>query len=527
MGSLTRRDLLKALAGGSVAVASVGALSACAPSENTVEGTTGTNSTDLQYAKYKSDVSGMTQTETDIVVIGGGGAGICASLGAAEAGAKVVICEKLDALGGATMLSSGKIPAIGTRQHVNMSESKGEDDSIGACVMDIMRPSNYSVRPDLVYTAVEQSKSIIEWTEAHGVVWTVDEVLYFGQTAHRMHTADNAGKGLTDALVASMGEKENITQMLSCEILGLVLDDDDQSVVGAYGKNEQGEIAIIAKNTVLASSGFGNNHDMIVQYCPEAADAVKMVAPGATGEGILWAQELGADLKNMGAYQGHAFHGVDLGTTLEQGIANNGGIIVNQEGNRFTNEYGGYSELSPHVLAQTDNIAYLCFNDVQVEKSMRFSEFEEAGIVMKGATAGELAAVIGTDATKLEKTFSEYQAAIEKGEDRFNRSRLPSNFDGPYYALKITGEIRHTQGGMATDIVGHVLRPDKSLIKGLYAAGGCTEGFSSRGGAAYMSGNGLIQALVFGKIAGELAATEDKEEALLTEWTKSDIDAYL
>ena len=83
--------------------------------------------------------------------------------------------------------------------------------------------------------------------------------------------------------------------------------------------------------------------------------------------------------------------------------------------------------------------------------------------------------------------------------------------------MKVTGEIRHTQGGMATDLAGHVLRADKSLIKGLYAAGGCTEGFSSRGGAAYMSGNGLIQALVFGKIAGAAAATESPESTTIVE----------
>ena len=78
----------------------------------------------------------------------------------------------------------------------------------------------------------------------------------------------------------------------------------------------------------------------------------------------------------MGAYQGHAFHGVDNGKTLEQGIANNGGIMVNQEGNRFANEYTGYSELSPHVIAQSDNIAYLCFTDAQVAKSAKYAEWE-------------------------------------------------------------------------------------------------------------------------------------------------------
>lgn len=123
-------------------------------------------------------------------------------------------------------------------------------------------------------------------------MWTIDAALYYGQTAHRMHTTDNAGKGLTDALIASMDADPNITQMLECEMMGLVLDDDGETVVGAYGKSGGDELAIMAKNTVLASSGFANNPDMLAQYCPEAVDAFKMVAPGATGEGILWAQEL-------------------------------------------------------------------------------------------------------------------------------------------------------------------------------------------------------------------------------------------
>ena len=336
---------------------------------------------------------GAADCRTDVLVIGGGGAGLCAALSAAEQGAQVTLCEKTSVLGGATMLSSGKIPAVGTQQQMDM----GENDSVDACVMDIMRPNNYSVRPDLVRTVTEQSKDIVEWTEKHGAVWTIDQALYYGQTAHRMHTTADAGKGLTDALVASMSANDAITQMLSCEMQGLVLADDSDDVVGAYGKMGKDELAILAKNTVLASSGFANNPDMLAQYCPEAVDAFKMVAPGATGEGILWAQELGANLQNMGAYQGHAFHGVDNGKTLEQGIANNGGIMVNQEGNRFANEYTGYSELSPHVIAQSDNIAYLCFTDAQVAKSAKYAEWEAEGIVMKGASSAELAAAIGKE----------------------------------------------------------------------------------------------------------------------------------
>lgn len=474
------------------------------------------------YAKTPDEIAGMQIEECDVLVVGGGGAGICAALAAAEQGARVAIVEKMGYFGGASAMSSGKIPAVGTR----LQQERGELDSVGACAMDIFRPSNYSVRPDLVYTVVENSNAIIEWTAEHGVTWTLDEGLYYGQTAHRMHTADGAGAGLVNALLAAMDAQPAIAQHLECAVQGLVV--DDGAVVGAYATAADGaELAFSARATVLATTGFGNNPQMIAKYCPEASPAVPVVAPGATGEGILWAAELGADLQNMGAYQGHAFHCVDSGKTGEQGVANNGGIMVNLEGNRFMNEYGGYSELSPHVLAQTDHVAFLCFNDIQREKSAKFASWEEDDILYTGQTAAELAEAIGVDPAKLEATFADYQAGIKKGEDRFNRTKLPAHFDGPYYAVKQTGEIRHTQGGISTDVVGHALRPDGSLIEGLFAAGGCTEGYSSRGGAAYMSGNGLIQALVYGKLAGERAAVENPKAAEKAVWEKSAVDAYL
>lgn len=525
MSNVTRRDVLKGFAFGSLAMAAGGLATGCAPTSPATDEVLAASGEGgaYRYAKRAAEVAGRTALETDVLVIGGGGAGLCAALAAAEQGAGVILCEKTSALGGATTLSSGKIPAVGTAQQL----AKEDGDSIGACAMDIMRPSNYSVRPDLVYTVVEQSRDIVEWTEGHGAVWSVDDALYFGQTAYRMHTTEGAGAGLTDALIASMEADSAIEALLSCEMQGLVLDDESDAVVGAWGKRGSEAVAIFAGNTVLATSGFANNPDMLEQYCPEAVPAVKVVAPGATGEGILWAEELGADLQNMGAYQGHAFHGVDNDKTLEQGVANNGGIIVNRDGNRFMNEYGGYSELSPHVLAQPDGIGYLVFTDIQREKSAKFAEWEEEGIVATAASAVELAAAIGADPAKLERTIAAYQEAIPAGMDKFNRSHLPAAFEPPFYAVKLTGEIRHTQGGMATDVAGHVLRADKSLIEGLYAAGGCTEGFSSRGGAAYMSGNGLIQALVFGKIAGTAAATETRGEATLATWEKTDADAYL
>ncbi len=515
-GTLSRRTFLTG-AGAAAGMAALAGIAGCAPTTPAERKTDNARSTgSYEFAKRAKDVSDREQLATDVLIVGGGGAGICAALSAAENGAQVILAEKLSQLGGATILSGGAIPAVGTNQQT----AAAVEDSIAAMATDILRPTNYTVRPDLVYTVAENAPSLIEWTERMGVVWNLDERGRFGQTARRMHIAEGTGEGLVSTLIKHMDKQDAIEQMLSFEIEGLVLDDSD-AVVGAYGTHDGKKCAVTAKNTVLATSGFANNPDMIAQYCPETADAVKVVAMGATGESIKWAEELGVELQCMGAYQGHAFRGVDSNTTAgHQALATNGAIIVNARGERFVNEYGGYSDLSPHVLAQPEHIGYLCFTDIQASKSKEFAERQAAGHVQTGATAAELAAALGIDAAMLEKTFEAYQAGIEQGEDGFNRSRLPENFDGPYYAMKITGEIRHTQGGMPTDVAGHVIRPDDTLVAGLYAAGGCTEGYSCRAGSVYSSGNGLIQALLFGMIAGKRAATEDKDSAKLAVWEK-------
>jgi len=444
--------------------------------------------------------------KTDVVVVGGGGAGIAAALSAAEKGVYVILIEKMGALGGATQLSAGIIPAVGTKQQ----KDAGIEDNNDWFARDILRPSNYSVRRDLVYTVVENSKSLIEWLESKGCRFTlVTRSLYYGQSNYRMHISDRLGAGMTAALIDNLEHVENITVMCGTTGIGLLTNDKGE-VVGVRANDGINDFNITANNTVLATSGFGANDEMVKTYMPEVASAFKYVAPGATGEGILWGQRLGAAVANMKAYQGHAFYNEQIHASLSQGMANMGGIFVNSNGIRFTNEYGGYSELTPHVLAQPGHFAYLIINDDIAAATAAFAGYKEKGIVVSGNTPKQLADALGINAESLSNTFERYEASIKRGEDEFNKTKLPKNWNGPYYAMKITGDLRHTQGGLVTDVAAHVLKADGTVIQGLYAAGGCTEGFASTGGAAYMSGDGLLQALVFGRIAGEKAATEKK-----------------
>ena len=434
-----------------------------------------------------------------------------------------LLIEKMGYLGGATMLSGGIIPAVGTKQQ----KDAGIADDNDWFARDILRPSNYSVRKDLVYKVVEESKPLIEWIESMGVTFNViTNALYYGQLNYSMHLAEGGGKQMTATMIDHLNNIDNITVMTNVVGTGLVTNENGE-VIGVTANDGEKDFNIFAKNTVLATSGFAANKEMLEKYIPEIVDAYPMVAPGATGEGIQWGVELGAAVANMKAYQGHAFFNEETKQTISQSMANIGGIFVNKNGVRFTNEYNGYSELSPHVLAQPGKYAYLVVNQDIADATANFPKYQEQGIVVSGNSAEELATNLGIDATALADTFSRYQASIAKGEDEFNKTKLPANWDGPYYAIRITADLRHTQGGLVTDTDAHVLREDGSVIQGLYAAGGVTEGFTSTGGAAYMSGDGLLQAFVFGRIAGKNAATETKGNITATTWTDTNVKETL
>lgn len=455
-----------------------------------------------------------TQTlQTDVLVLGGGGAGITSALTASENGSKVILTEKIGYLGGATIISGGIIPAADTVHQ----KKAGITDNDDLFARDIFRPSSYSVRKDLVYTVTENAKDVIEWIEAQGVKMSlITDNLFYGQSNYRMHIAEGGGNGLTTKLISNLNADKNIEVLLNSPAIELAVKNGE--VIGAFIKKDNKDTILIeAKNTILATSGFAANKEMLEEYIPEMVNAYPLVAPGATGEGILWGQNLGADVANMKAYQGHGVYSEKLGSSVDLNILYRGGILVNKEGHRFTNEHKGYSELSPEVLAQPSGHVYMVFNQDNADKTPRFKDFDDAGIIVRGDSIDDLASKINVDKGNFKASVDDFNNGIEKGQDSLNRSLFPSQFDGPYYAIEITADIRHTQGGLVTDVVGHVLKSDGTLIKGLYAAGGVMEGFSDTAGPGYMSGNGLLQAFVFGRLAGKQAATTSREEAVVVE----------
>ncbi|MEM0449822.1 MAG: flavocytochrome c [Methanomassiliicoccales archaeon] len=454
--------------------------------------------------------------EIDVAVIGAGACGMIASLAAEEKGAEVLLLEKEKKVGGNTSLSQGMIPAAGTR----FQRAAGIEDSPELMAEDIFKKNNYESDPEITLHICRESKNLVEWlVDSIGIHLDIlTDFIYPGHSRHRIHApSTRKGEQIVKELRNIISKRENILLVTQAPVRDL-LADKDGGVIGLeveiFG---QGINRVRAKKTILACNGFGNNKEMLKKYIPEMADAFYFGHEGNTGEGILWGMELGAATECMSAYQAHGSVAFPHATLLTWVVIVNGGIQVNKKGKRFSNEYTGYSEHAIEVLNQEDKIAIEIFDSRIYHSVLGFEDFRqciEIGAVKKADTIEELAEIFHLPSGELRKTLESYNLAAQgKIEDPFGRRNFKGPLRPPFYGVKVTGALFHTQGGLKVNKKGQVLKPNGSTIPNLYAGGGVAVGVSGSGVSGYCSGNGLLTATVLGKLAGEDAGASIKEGA--------------
>jgi fumarate reductase flavoprotein subunit len=249
---------------------------------------------------------------------------------------------------------------------------------------------------------------------------------------------------------------------------------------------------------LLACNGFGGNAAMVREWLPEMRDAVFAGHVGNDGSAVAWGRALGARLADMQACQGHGSWAVPQGALITWALMTEGGIQVNAHGRRFHDETLGYSEASVQVLAQPGGIAWNVFDARLLALARGFPDFvaaEAAGALRTAADAAALAACIGCDAATLHDTLATTRLAP------------------PYCAVRVTGALFHTQGGLDIDADTRVLRESGTRLPNLLAAGGAARGVSGPAIWGYLSGNGLLSAIAGGAIAARTAARQLKDPA--------------
>ena len=462
------------------------------------------------------DADKRFEVRVPIVIVGGGACGLIAALAAREDGAEVIVVERDATPSGSTALSSGFIPAAYTR----FQRAAGVTDSPEQMIEDIQRKNHGEADPRIVATVCRHSGPTIEWlADAHGVpIVLVEGFLYPGHSALRMHAVpEKTGAALMATLLAACG-RADIDLLTSARVVDIYATADRRirgvRVLRPDGSHEE----IGCDALVLACSGFGGNAPMVREHLPEIADALYFGHVGNQGDAVTWGRALGAEVRDMTAYQGHGSVAVPHGILITWALMMEGGIQVNALGKRFSDEHQGYSEQCLPVIAQPDGVAWNLYDERLHRLALEFEDYrraQSAGAIKSAQSIDALAAALGLPGDALAQTLADVaRYATGTARDPFGR-----NFTGkptlapPYYVVKVTGALFHTQGGLAIDPDARVVDEQGIPLPNLFAGGGAACGVSGAHVWGYLSGNGLLTAVTLGRIAGRAAAKAVRENS--------------
>jgi len=447
----------------------------------------GANPQDLRSPILTTDVA--VDSETDVVVVGGGAAGLTAAVKAAEAGSKVILLEKLGFLGGTSSYSIEAFGATEDMTHKALGNAVTSDANAASLIA-----SNPGHSEEALTILAQQNGVAADWLRSIGSPLSVAGG---GVSAA---TSREYGK-LGQVIIAGLeneAEKCGVDIRVNNAATELVM--ENGAVAGVKVKNDAGEYTIKAKAVILASGGFGADNEMVAQYQPSLKGYDHSCTVGATGDGHKMAVAVGAQLGNMEHVRVNFTYYTDGLRVYYMGcLPNTGAIIVNEAGKRFINDQGGYG-VGMKVVEQGGS-CWAIFDQSMIDGVADVREYGELGMYESAATIEELAAKIGVDAAGLTETIEAYKGYVANGKDEeFGRGMLNLTFDeAPYYACKLTAHVQGTFGGIVTNTATEVTDANGAAIAGLYAAGEC----------AYVGTNGanpMTVDIVFGGIAGENAA---------------------
>jgi fumarate reductase flavoprotein subunit len=444
-----------------------------------------------------------------VLVIGAGGTGLAAALAATDLGAEVLVVERDPTPMGSTAMSTGLIPAAGTPEQA----AAGIEDSPERFRDDILAKTKGRTDPEMALHIARESAATVAWLrDRHGVPLSlVDGFLYPGHSARRMYgTPNRAGSELMAALEAA-AQRADVTLFTDAAVTELIAGADGRiaglEIVRADGSTDR----IGCDTLVLACCGFGGDAGMVRRWIPDMADAVYHGHPGNQGDAVRWGEALGAGIADMTGYQGHGGLAVGHGVPILWPLIVEGGVQVNEAGERFSNEATGYSEQAARVNAQPGRFAWSVFDERLHQLMLGFDDYHDAlkaGAVRRADSVRQLAAETGLPAEPLAETLRKVAdcvaglAADPFGRDFTGKPPLAA----PYYAAKVTGALFHTQGGLVVDGDGRVQRAGGGGFPNLFAGGGAARGISGDGAYGYLAGNGLLTATTLGRLAGAAAA---------------------
>ena len=453
----------------------------------------------------------------DVVVIGAGGAGFSAAITARNAGANVVLLEKMPAVGGNSLISGAEMNVAKNWVQPKLGIN---DDSPELHAQDTFKGGDGKGDMKVINVMTHEALDAAKWCRDYlGVRFEDDNLFFFGGHS-RKRALIPVGHTGTEFIAKFQAKADElgipvITNMKAEELIK----DKDGRVVGVKATMDGSEYTFNAKGgVVLATGGFGANPEMVKKYNPKIDERFKTTdAPGSTGEALYMAERAGAELVNMGYIQTYPICDPISGAIeLIADARFDGAIMLNQEGKRFVEELQRRDVLSEAILNQTGQYCWVLWNDNigKISNTVKAHANEYEAFTKQGvmATCDDLKCI--ADFTKipfdqLQKTVKRVSDMAGKGNDKdFNhRAGLMDMQQGKYYVIKAVPSTHHTMGGVRINEKAEALTAEGKVIPGLWAAGevtGVTHGTNRLGGNAY------TDIIVFGRIAGEAAAKAAK-----------------
>ena len=505
---------------------------------------------DDYMTKVAAAAAGDVTKEADVVIVGAGGAGMTAAMTASDAGKSVIILESQAMVGGNSVRSTGGMNAAKTvyQDENEFGEGAGVEkmlksaadnyadnefitslaatvaqqwadyqanpvgyfDSVELMELDTMVGGKGINNPELVKTLVEGTAPAIDWLDENGM--SLHNVAAFGgASVKRIHRPVNE-----EGKVVSVGAYLVPLMEKACQDRGVefilnttadtILTDANGQAVGVSGTDKDGNtVTVNAKAVILATGGFGANLDMVASYKPELKGFMTTNAPGIQGQGIAMATAIGAATVDMDQIQIHPTVEANTAALITEGLRGDGAILVNANGERFTDEVSTRDKVSAAEIAQPGSFSWLIVDQAMADASNVIQGYITKGYTKQGATYEELAKEIEVDPAAFAATMEKWNGCVEAKTDAdFGRTSFANPLNtAPYYAIKVSAGVHHTMGGVVINSSTEVLKEDGSVIPGLFAAGEVTGGVH---GANRLGGTAVADFVVFGRIAGSSAA---------------------
>ncbi|MDX2157901.1 MAG: FAD-binding protein [Hyphomicrobiaceae bacterium] len=467
----------------------------------------------------------MNEAASDIVVVGGGMAGIVAGARAADLGLSVTLLER-----GTDEHYACNARWSGGVLHVAYTDITSPPEALRAVIDRSTKSQADAAQAEAI---AANAGRLVQWLGEKGATWVgtkVDWQQFILEPMRAMRAGlDWQGRGpdVTMGRLAALIRKTGGRIVLGARARSLTMSGDRCTGVQAEigGKRQ----VYPARAVVLADGGFQANFERLGRHIARHPDRVKQRgAANGTGDGLEMAEAVGAAVVGLDRFYGHilsrdAFGNDNVWPYPELDALATSGVLVGRDGCRLTDEgLGGIAVTNALARSEDPLGATIIFDAAIWEGPGRSARIPAnptleaaGGTVLKAPTLNALALRAGLPAAALTATVASYNAAIASGGlDRLQPPRTSGRYkalpivEAPFHAIPACAGITYTMGGIRVDGQSRVLRADGLVIEGLYAAGSNTGGLEGHGDVAYMGG--LAKAGIQGLVAAESIAAGGK-----------------